>query len=44
MWNYMESTAGIVECYFRSSHLQKEKMELEKIQSESTGMVQGTGD
>lgn len=40
--NHMEFTPGMMECYFRSSHLQKDKMELEKMQRKSTEMVQGT--
>lgn len=44
MWNHMEFTSGMMELYFRSSHLQKDKMELEKMQSKSAEMVQGTVD
>lgn len=40
----MEFTPGMMERYFRSSHLQKDKMELEKMQSKSAEMVQGTVD
>lgn len=43
MWNHIESTPGILECYFWSIHLQTGKMELEKIQRKSMGMIQGTG-
>ena len=44
MWNHVEFTSGMMERYFRSSHLQKDKMELEKMQSKSAEMVQGTVD